>query len=592
MGARAIEGIAFPRPYKFTGLGEYFWRNQYGAQAGLLPLPENAPEFILNLKKSIVPEEGTGGPTYTRATTAYVTDFEGLLKQVPSGCARFTGARMVRNWLTTTSENFSNAAWTKDATTTVTAGQTDPIGGTTAYKIENVTAADGVYNLCTGFPTTAGNTFTASIWIKGAVGGEVVNLGYLNTTATVTASTSWQRMSVTALTNDIYFRIRPQGANSTIYVWRALGEDVTGQTITAPSEYVSVGVLSAPYHGAGADGVKYFDTENGNTVASNVVTEAPGAAIPDATLKGYLAEGARQNRCLYSQDFSNAAWVATSITKGSTVAAPDGSTTAMTLTASGANGTLLQTLTAVSAAKAFSIWMKRRTGTGTIQMTMDNGVGWTTKTITSSWARYTVTQTVANEVCGIRIVTSGDAIDVWGAQVETGTGESTYIPTTSGAVTRNADVLNYSATYSTLIDAAGSAYVEVSVNNASGSGVIDVEGDGGTGPIYWGTASAIITSMYDGTTAASPAAGSPSVSFGTPYKVASSWGAGKMRISQELYGIGADANFDGSWSPGSSAAGLWLGGGNGGANPHFGTIRNVRLWTFALSREKLSAITA
>ena len=77
MGARAIEGIAFPRPYKFTGLGEYFWRNQYGAQAGLLPLPENAPEFILNLKKSIVPEEGTGGPTYTRATTAYVTDFEG-----------------------------------------------------------------------------------------------------------------------------------------------------------------------------------------------------------------------------------------------------------------------------------------------------------------------------------------------------------------------------------------------------------------------------------------------------------------------------------------------------------------------------------
>ncbi len=52
----------------------------------------------------------------------------------------------------------------------------------------------------------------------------------------------------------------------TVEVWGAQLEDITGQSNTNPGEYVSVGVLSAPYHGAGVDGVKYFSTLNGNTV--------------------------------------------------------------------------------------------------------------------------------------------------------------------------------------------------------------------------------------------------------------------------------------------------------------------------------------
>ena len=56
-------------------------------------------------------------------------------------------------------------------------------------------------------------------------------------------------------------------------------EDVTGQSIQTPSEYVSTNVLtSAPYHGAMVDGVKYFDTT------------LTGAKIPESTLKGFLCE--------------------------------------------------------------------------------------------------------------------------------------------------------------------------------------------------------------------------------------------------------------------------------------------------------------
>ena len=69
------------------------------------------------------------------------------------------------------------------------------------------------------------------------------------------------------------------GSGSTIRVAGFQIEDITGQSILAPAEYVSVNVLNAvPYHGAGVDGVKYFDTT------------LTGAKIPEATLKGFLNE--------------------------------------------------------------------------------------------------------------------------------------------------------------------------------------------------------------------------------------------------------------------------------------------------------------
>jgi len=56
-------------------------------------------------------------------------------------------------------------------------------------------------------------------------------------------------------------------------------EDVTGQSVQTAAEYVSTNVLNAfPYHGAGVDGVKYFDTT------------LTGAKIPESTIKGFLNE--------------------------------------------------------------------------------------------------------------------------------------------------------------------------------------------------------------------------------------------------------------------------------------------------------------
>ena len=86
---------------------------------------------------------------------------------------------------------------------------------------------------------------------------------------------------------------------------------------------------------------------------------------------------------------------------------------AYTVTASGANGTLMSSaVSATSAAFTFVCAIKRKTGTGAVSMTIDNGATWTAKTLTTSFQYFNVTKTAANPQLGFKLATSGDAIIV------------------------------------------------------------------------------------------------------------------------------------------------------------------------------------
>lgn len=159
------------------------------------------------------------------------------------------------------------------------------------------------------------------------------------------------------------------------------------------------------------------------------------------TIGGPLSEGTRTNVVLWNRDMTNAAWVKTTMTAAKDQVGVDGvANSASSLLATAGNATCLQAITLGSSQRAQAVWVKRLVGSGTINMTMDNGVTWTAITLTTSWTRLTIpTQTLANPTVGFRIVTNTDKIAVDYVQNEAGTVPSSSIPTTTAAVVRAAD---------------------------------------------------------------------------------------------------------------------------------------------------------
>jgi hypothetical protein len=157
--------------------------------------------------------------------------------------------------------------------------------------------------------------------------------------------------------------------------------------------------------------------------------------------RGLLMEMARANLALHSRDFTQSAWVKTNITAALNVTGIDGvANSASRLTATAANGTALQTITSASANHVTSFFVRRISGTGTVEITQNGGTDWTAITITSAWQRFVIPfATVANPVIGVRLGTNGDVIAVDVAQTEADAFPTSPIITTSASVTRAVD---------------------------------------------------------------------------------------------------------------------------------------------------------
>lgn len=162
----------------------------------------------------------------------------------------------------------------------------------------------------------------------------------------------------------------------------------------------------------------------------------------------YAIEPAATNIMLWSRDGSNAAWTKTSCTATKTSTGVDGASNSATLiTATAGNGTCLQNVTSGSSARSFTAYVKRITGTGTINMTMDNGSTWTAiSPVSTGYTRFRIpVQTLVNPTVGFRIVTNGDAIAVDYCQLQSTNYDTLPLLTTSATVSVNAD--NCSATF-------------------------------------------------------------------------------------------------------------------------------------------------
>lgn len=340
----------------------------------------------------------------------------------------------------------------------------------------------------------------------------------------------------------------------------------------------------------------------------------PCSACDPVTLeyRGYIARGARTNLCLQSENLATT-WANVRSTESvNATVSPDGASTADKIVSDATAASshyVTQAITFTNVVHTFSVFCKAAEKTwaflnlndGTTNHTgyfdLVNGVvgsgSNTTRSIQAfpnGWYRCSITTTAATAAAAgsmeIHIAeanndasfdgNSVDGIFAWGAQLEAATFASSYIPTTTGSVAVNADVLTYA--FSGNADATqGTAYAELGVAWSVGvpASVVAIGFDTSAvgAPLFVGTAAnSSSISINDGTSSVTKSGLSQLTSASG--KRVSSWGAAGKLITGEGATVASGA-FDGSMG----SAGIGIGCGTGGAVNWFGTLKNIGIYS-------------
>jgi hypothetical protein len=309
---------------------------------------------------------------------------------------------------------------------------------------------------------------------------------------------------------------------------------------------------------------------------------------------GWFAEGARTNLLLFSNDLTNAAWVKTTMSTAATSTGPDGvANSATRVTATAGNALCMQLITAAASSRTLSFWVKRITGAGNFDLTQD-GLAFTTVATTAGWTQVPgLTASILNATPGFRIVTNGDAFDVWCGQFEAGTFASSPIPTAAVAVTRNMDILTYPGAGNVLaaqgtlycesfpntLTILGGGYGAMSVNDGSSNNRVDIR-ILGVSPN-----NSNITSSA-GVAQSNISAGIPVV--GAIQKTGASWTLNKVDFVSNTTAGTEDIVA----TPPAALTIIHIGTLDGAVNSLFGFVYNVRIYPTALSAAQLQVLTA
>jgi hypothetical protein len=231
---------------------------------------------------------------------------------------------------------------------------------------------------------------------------------------------------------------------------------------------------------------------NGTFVGSNgLIQTAASGNLPRIDFYGgspaLLVEPAATNLALQSQTFDvSGTWTfviagtgANPVVTPNVGISPDGIQSADNIVLNVGSGTLVsdasiikQNITVSAVAYTYSIWLKSNTGANQFVSLRFNSSPSQEVTVTNEWQRFTFTGT---PVSGSRDFgldlrgnnTSGQKtcdILAWGAQLETSSVATSYIPTTTGSVTRNADVISLTGATDYIGQTEGTIYWEGAIN--------------------------------------------------------------------------------------------------------------------------------
>lgn len=275
-----------------------------------------------------------------------------------------------------------------------------------------------------------------------------------------------------------------------------------------PSGYKSGKVYSVlPTNGDGD--LDFSRVGDATRVNENGLIEEMGTGVPrldysDGGCPSLLLEPQSTNLVEYSEDISNAYWAKTnsgtgilpSVTSNYSIS-PDGTQNAdrvvFDLNGGTANGDISQIAVSLGAVPSSdytnSVYIKSNTANDyDLVLTNPNGT-FVIKTINQEWQRFD-TSTVGATNISIRIRLRGDEstsdyadVSIWGAQVEELTYATSYIPTNGTTETRSADSSSKSGLSSYINSSEGVFYLEVAALADDLTNRAITLSDGGSGNI-------------------------------------------------------------------------------------------------------------
>ena len=420
--------------------------------------------------------------TATRAGVATYTDADGLIATAPANTVRVDQTQGAE--LTPTKfqhiENTDFSSWSHARTSDTANAAISPDGQNNATYVEqNVgeTSAGSIYRFDAAFT----GVFTFSVYAKKKEKNFVVlydsNVGrtYFNLeTGTVGTVASGNTANIEDAGNG----------------WFRCSVTFTASSGTVKAFYVGDTDNSLVVTGGGGIYIYGPQLEEGTT-ASSFVANTTGSPkfITGATfgprVPMILVEPSSVNLVTYSEDFSDSSWNKADVTvSAAPVAAPDGTMTASHVVSTGSNAHLNALSIGGASTHTQSIWARTVSGAGTCFFNYHGG---TPTTVTEQWQRFEVPSNTAHMYAvNFRGTSTLTEIYIWGAQLETGSVATSYIPTSGGnaaARTRAADdlVISGSAFSSFYNQSEGTVYTEFEPRELSISNKTTLDFSNGTG---------------------------------------------------------------------------------------------------------------
>ena len=452
-------------------------------KASLIVTPNGYSEDTLY---SVVPSSGAGDLSFARATDAWRTNSAGLVQRV---C-----------WnLFTFSEQFENVAWTKSNGTITTNAILAPNGTLTADSFTKTSAINTVSQVGSSSTVFANiGVHTLSVYIKPNIGNEVLlrldnsgntaNSSFNFTTKTFTNSgANIISSSFVELPNG-WFRLSIVGNVTT------LGWTVTPCNLFSNPLGDSMFIWGAQLV-EGSSALEYFPT-----------TDRQNVPRIDYSLGGcptLLMEPQRTNLCFQSEQISTTPWTNNGgTTTLDAIASPSGivnadkfiedASTGQHYIGQQITGLALTTYTmSVYAKKAERdiIYIRCFNSTfGVVYCSVNfnlttgvaTGAGAAIQSVGNGWYRCSISFTTnVDPVIQVRLNMTldgnypgvvGNGMYIWGAQLEAGDSITSYIPTTTASVTRNADSAIKAGISSLLGQTEGTAFYEINIPKITGLG--------------------------------------------------------------------------------------------------------------------------